>query len=95
MNLIKLFILVIFILLAFLATGCSTTVPVTMQFPESPGVVAMTNCPHLQKIEDDAKLSDITKTITVNYGTYYECAVKTDAWIEWYQKQKIIFESVK
>jgi hypothetical protein len=95
MNLIKLFILVIFILLAFLATGCSTTVPVTMKFPESPGVVAMTNCPQLQKIEDDAKLSDITKTITVNYGTYYECAVKTDAWIEWYQKQKIIFESVK
>jgi len=31
----------------------------------------------------------------VNYGTYYECAVKTDAWIEWYQKQKIIFENIK
>jgi len=95
MNLIKIFILAIFIVLAFLATGCSTTVPVTMKFPESPGVVAMTTCPQLQKIEDDANLSDITKTITVNYGTYYECAVKTDAWIEWYQKQKIIFESVK
>lgn len=92
---IKLFVLAIFIILAFLATGCSTTVPVTMKFPEAPGVVVMTPCPQLQKVEDDAKLSDITKTITVNYGTYYECAVKNDAWIEWYQKQKIIFEGVK
>jgi hypothetical protein len=33
--------------------------------------------------------------ITINYNTYYECAIKTDAWIEWYQKQKHIFESVK
>ena len=92
---IKLFVLAIFIILAFLATGCSTTVPVTMKFPEAPGVVAMTTCPQLQKITEDAKLSDISKTITINYGTYYECAVKNDAWIEWYQKQKIIFEGVK
>ena len=82
-------------LLLLLMVGCSTTVPVTMKFPESPGNVAMTPCPQLQKLEEDAKLSDITKTVTVNYGTYYECAVKNDAWIEWYQKQKHIFESVK
>ena len=95
MNFIKLFFLVVFIILAFLATGCSTTVPVTMKFPEPPGNIAMTACPQLMKIEEDAKLSDIAKTVTVNYGTYYECAIKTDAWIEWYQTQKIIFESVK
>ena len=82
-------------LLLLLVVGCSTTVPVTMKFPEAPGNVVMTTCPQLQKVEDDAKLSDITKTITNNYSTYYECAVKNDAWIEWYQKQKIIFESVK
>jgi hypothetical protein len=82
-------------LLLLLIVGCSTTVPVTMKFPESPGNIAMTPCPQLQKIKEDAKLSDITKTVTVNYGTYYECAVKNDAWIEWYQKQKQIFESVK
>jgi hypothetical protein len=82
-------------LLLLLMVGCSTTVPVTMKFPEAPGTVVMTPCPQLEKVQDDAKLSDITKTITVNYGTYYECAVKIDAWIEWYQKQKIIFEGVK
>ena len=95
MHLLKLFFLVVFVILAFLATGCSTVVPVTAQFPEAPGIMAMTACPQLQKIADDAKLSDITKTITVNYGTYYECAVKTDAWIEWYQKQKHVFENIK
>ena len=82
-------------ILLLLMVGCSTTVPVTMKFPESPGTIVMTPCPQLQKLTEDAKLSDISKTITVNYSTYYECAVKNDAWIEWYQKQKIIFDSVK
>ena len=83
------------LLLLLLMTGCSTVVPVTVKFPDAPGNVAMTACPQLQKIADDAKLSDISKTITVNYGTYYECAVKTDAWIEWYKVQKQIFENIK
>lgn len=82
-------------LLLLLLVGCSTTVPLTAKFPEAPGNVAMTACPQLQKLQEDAKLSDISKTISVNYGTYYECAVKTDAWIEWYKIQKNIFESVK
>jgi hypothetical protein len=94
MNLLKLFLLTIFIILAFLATGCSTTVPVTAKFPEVPERL-LEKCPQLKKLEEEAKLSDITKTVTVNYTTYYECAVKDDAWIEWYNIQKHIFESVK
>lgn len=83
------------VLLVLSCVGCSTTVPVARKFPDAPGTMAMTACPQLQKLQDDARLSDISKTVSVNYGTYYECAVKTDAWIEWYQKQKQIFESVK
>jgi hypothetical protein len=49
----------------------------------------------LKKLDEQPKLSDISKTITENYTTYYECAVKNDAWIEWYEIQKQIFESVK
>jgi hypothetical protein len=94
MNLLKLFVLTIFIILAFLATGCSTTVPVTAKFPEVPERL-LEKCPQLKKLEEEAKLSDITKTITSNYTTYYECAVKDDAWIEWYHSQKQIFETVK
>ena len=48
----------------------------------------------------DAQLVALAKrtnsvAISVNYQTYYECAVKVDAWNEWYQIQKHIFESVK
>lgn len=77
-----------------LITGCSTTVPVKRNFPEVPERL-LVKCPQLEKLENEAKLSDISKTVTNNYTTYYDCAVKNDAWIEWYQIQKHIFESVK
>jgi hypothetical protein len=94
MNVFKLLLLVAFIILAFLATGCSTTVPVTAKFPDVPERL-LVKCPQLEKLENEAKLSDIGKTVTNNYTTYYECAVKHDAFVEWYQVQKRIFESVK
>jgi hypothetical protein len=78
-----------------MCSGCSTPVPITTKFPEPPGRGAMIVCPDLQKLKDDAKLSDVATTVTSNYGTYYECAVKTDAWQEWYQIQKRIFEGIK
>ena len=82
------------VLLFVLLTGCSTTVPVVAKFPEVPQQL-LVKCPQLKKVTDDAKLSDITQTITINYTEYYTCAVKNDAWIEWYQIQKIIFEGLK
>ena len=83
------------LLTAVLLTGCSTVVPVTAKFPDPPGKNAMERCPNLQKLKDDPALSDVARTVTINYGTYYECAVKTDAWIEWYQKQQQIFNNIK
>ena len=80
------------LLISLLLAGCGTTVPVARKFPDAPGALAQTPCPQLQKLADDAKLSDISKTVTVNYSTYYECAVRADAWQEWYQIQKRIFE---
>jgi len=80
------------VILALLLSGCSTVVPVTARFPEPPGKGATTACPALQKLNSDAKLSDVANTVTVNYSTYYECAVRTDAWQEWYQIQRHIFE---
>lgn len=88
------YILLFFILSLFLVTGCSTTVPVIAKFPEAPAQL-MVKCPNLEKLKDEAKLSEVAKSVTINYTTYYECAVKNDAWIEWYQIQKHIFESVK
>jgi len=75
-------------------SGCSTTVPVKAKFPDLPERLQV-KCPNLEKLKDEAKLSDIAKTVNVNYSTYYECAVKHDAIVEWYQIQKRIFESAK
>jgi hypothetical protein len=92
MNLIKLFALTIFIILAFLMTGCSTTVPVTAKFPSAPELI-LSKCPKLKTIEGETvSIIDFTKTVTLNYTTYYECSAKSDAWIEWYNEQKKIFE---
>jgi hypothetical protein len=81
----------ILMLVMFVLTGCSTPVPVTAKFPDAPNRIKVA-CPQLEKLKDEAKLSEVAKTVTLNYTTYYECAVKTDAWIEWYEVQKRIFE---
>jgi hypothetical protein len=78
-----------------MCAGCSTVVPVTARFPDPPGKGAMTTCPALQKLNDGARLSDVANTVTVNYSIYYECAVKADAWQEWYRIQKHISDGVK
>ena len=82
------------ILLALTLSACTTVVPVTAKFPEAPGLQAQTPCPQLKKLSETAQLSDVAKTVTVNYTEYYTCAVKVDAWTEWYLKQKIIFEGL-
>lgn len=87
-------IALIIVIAVLLLAGCSTTVPVTAKFPEPPKFASQ-SCPQLEKLNEGAKLSDVAATVTVNYSTYYECAVKNDTWIEWYQIQKNIFESVK
>jgi hypothetical protein len=79
--------------LALLLQACSTPVPVTAKFPEVPPRL-LEACPQLKKLDEKAepKLSGVATVVTDNYGTYYECAVKNDAWIEWYKIQKTIFE---
>jgi len=90
----SLIIFVIIIMLVLAITGCSTTVPVTARFPDAPKL-GLGTCPQLQTVQDGVKLSELTNAVTVNYSTYYECAVKADQWNEWYAIQKKIFESVK
>lgn len=83
------------LILTLFTVGCTTTVPVKANFPDSPGKLIMEKCPQLNMLADDSKLSDVSKTVTLNYTEYYICAVKVDSWIEWYNSQKKIFESVK
>ena len=83
------------ILFAILIAACSTTVPVVAKFPDEPGKAAMAKCPQLTTVDNGVKLSELTKTVTINYNTYYDCAVKVDVWQEWYQIQKKIFEDIR
>jgi hypothetical protein len=80
--------------LILLLSAC-TTVPVTAKFPQAPGTLVQEPCPNLQKLNEDAKLSDVAKTVTVNYTEYYTCAIKLEAWQRWYREQKIIYEGFK
>ncbi len=82
------------VITALLLSAC-TTPPVIPKFPEAPVKSgAMEKCPDLNKLQDGAKLSDVSKTITINYSTYYECAIKSDIWIEWYQINKLNYDKI-
>lgn len=77
-----------------LLTGCATTVPVTMKFPEAPEVL-LKPCDPLDTIgKDQIVFSEFLKTVVDNYTKRHQCAAQNDAWIEWYKKQKEIFEKV-
>jgi hypothetical protein len=75
-------------------SGCSTTVPVTVKFPEVP-VELMSTCPDLKQTEPTAKLSDVLQVVTENYSQYYECRVKIDSWIDWYKVQQRTFKELE
>ncbi len=81
--------------LVFLLSGCvSKVVPIVVKFPQAPPSL-LEKCSPLKTLPEDSKLSDVAKTVTQNYTSYHECVIKYDAWIDWYQQQKEIFDNVK
>lgn len=73
-------------------SGC-WTVPVVPDFPKLPEQTTMNiACPELKPLKSDPTISDISNTLNINYHTYYECAVKVDAWNTWYREQKSLYE---
>lgn len=84
-----------YIIPLILCLSACTTPPVIPKFPEAPVKAgAMENCIDLKKLHDGAKLSDVSKTININYAMYHECAVKSDIWIEWYRTNKNNYEKI-
>jgi hypothetical protein len=81
-------------ILAVSLTAC-VSVPVERKFPKAPEEL-MTACPDLQTIPvGTIQLSVVVDTVVANYGQYQLCQAKTNTWVDWYNKQKDIFESVK
>jgi len=81
--------------LASLLAACSTAVPLTQNFPEAPAML-MEKCPALKTIAGEkVTIVDFTKTVSENYVTYYQCAGRTEAWIDWYNQQKKIWDETQ
>lgn len=78
-----------------LSLSACVSVPVERKFPKAPEEL-MTACADLQTIPTETtKLSVVVETVATNYGQYQLCQTKNDTWIEWYNEQKKIFDSVK
>jgi hypothetical protein len=85
------------LLIAVLVVSLSAcvSVPVERKFPKAPEEL-MTSCPDLQTIPvGTTQLSIVVEAVTANYGQYQLCQTKTSTWIEWYNRQKEIFDNVK
>jgi hypothetical protein len=78
-----------------LLTGCATSVPVTMSFPQVPEALAKPCDLLLPLPTGKRELSDLLENTTDNYAKAKECNAKANAWKEWYETQKKIFEEVK
>jgi hypothetical protein len=79
---------------ALLITGCASTVPMVAKFPDVP-MDMLVACPDLKQLPETTKLSEVLPVIADNYGQYYTCKDTVDSWIEWYNTQKKIFNSIK
>jgi hypothetical protein len=82
------------ILLVIGLGGCATSVPVTRNFPNPPSDLVMPS--KLKPMDSTStKMSDLLQNANMNYGTYYEEKAKNEAWIQWYNEQRDIWNSVK
>jgi hypothetical protein len=60
----------------------------------SQNVVAPSSGPTVEGTSN-VKASELIRTVTENYGTYYQMREQLLGWQEWYKEQKKIYESVK
>jgi hypothetical protein len=84
------------ILLLAVVTGCATSVPVAVKFPDVPDQLKEPS-ENLTQLDTSKKiqLSDIVENANENAGKYYKLKEKYEAWRQWYDAQKKIFDSVK
>ena len=85
------------LLVVSILTGCaSTSVPIVPKFPEAPADL-LTTCSDLTQLDpaQTKELSQVLTGVTENYAQYYNCKVKVDDWIEWYNSQKDVFNKIK
>ena len=82
-------LVILAIIIAFLITGCaSTTVPVTMNFPEAPEPLLL-EPEKLDPLPEDTKeMTELLENSTVNYGKHRELQIKYQQWQRWYNTNR-------
>lgn len=81
-------------LLSLLLTACNPVV-VKPKWPDVPSILTQP-CTDLEEIDQSSdKLSDVLIVVTDNYSKYHECKIKLSSWVEWYNTQKEIYDSIK
>ena len=85
---------ILVLLSVVLLSACSIVTPVKRQFPAVPQDLTSV-CPELRKLDSTDKMSEVVSIVASNYGQYQECQAKVDAWNNWYNTQKKIFNSVE
>ena len=76
-----------------LLSSCSTA-PVKIKFPEVPQEL-MVACPPLAQVNpQDHQLSSLLEVVVSNYAQYYECKNRADGWVQLYDNQRKIYESI-
>ena len=78
-------------------TACvETPVPVPVQFPEAPPSL-LDRVPDLTPlaVTSNIQLSDMILNANENYSKYRNLSKTVMGWQEWYEQQKVIFETVK
>ena len=81
--------------LVVLLAGCSSVTgpKMTMTWPDTPPDLKVA-CPDLDQVDPNTtKLSDALNV--ANYSQYYLCKDKVDNWLDWYNTQQKIYNSVK
>ena len=85
---------IIMISLISLLAGCQS-VPVVPKWPDVPKEL-LESCPDLKTVDPaNDKLSTVIESVADNYKLYYDCKADKSDWIEWYNSQKKIFNSLK
>jgi len=76
-------------ILVIVLTGCaSTTVPVTMNFPQAPETLMM-EPEKLDPLPEDSKeMTELLENSTVNYGKHRELQIKYQQWQRWYNTNR-------
>ena len=90
-QVVGIFLIAVIVLL--LTTGCaSTTVPVTMNFPQAPDPLLLEPEQLDPLPEDQNEVSDLLQNSTVNYGKYRELQLKYQQWQRWYNTNRRLHE---